>query len=477
MPLALLFPIPCSLLMLSLLSSGALALWLDAMGLMPPESQVSVPLFDAPGLVLEVEADEEAESLVEGYLTDLERQGISRQRQGIWLQVGAEKLASHQGTIPRSAASVTKTATTLVALQTWDWQRRWLTEISATGSLVDGVLQGDLVISGGGDRLWVWEDAIASAVVLQELGIEAVAGDLILENQPWLNFEQDADEVGEGLIESFDARRWTPPVERAYGRLAARTPRPQLEIRGEIRVLGEGSADLADESQAQPLTEPPSRRIPLLRQQSLPLLSLLKIMNVYSNNVIADSLAEELGGGAVVARRAAHLAGVPEAEIQLVNGSGLGQENRISPRAAVALLSGIHRRLAAGGLTLADVLPVFGQDGGTMEERGMPKGATVKTGTLWNVSALVGAVPTGDRGLVWFALLNGGDAYTLPFRRQQDQFLQGLQEQWGRTIQPRSLTTSYPESRFGDRDRIEVIADPDFSPNQLAVPYPPTEPP
>ncbi len=461
--------------MLSLLSSGALALWLDAMGLIPPESQVSIPLFDAPGLVLEMDGDEEAEFLVDRYLTDLDGQGISRQRQGIWLQVGPEKLAGHQGTIPRSAASVTKTATTLVALQTWDWQRRWLTEISATGPLVDGVLQGDLLIRGGGDMLWVWSEAIAVAVVLQELGIEAVAGDLILEDQPWLNFEQDANEVGEGFIDSFDARRWTPPIERAYGRLAAGTPKPQLEIRGDIRVLGEGTEDISEDSPAQPLTEPPSRRIPLLRQHSLPLISVLKVMNVYSNNVIADALAEELGGGAEVARRAARLAGVPEAEIELVNGSGLGQENRISPRAAVALLSGIHRRLAAGGLTLADVLPVFGQDGGTMDERAMPKGATVKTGTLWNVSALVGAVPTRDRGLVWFALLNGGDAYTLPFRRQQDQFLRDLQAQWGTVGQPRSLTTSYPSPRFGDRDRIEVIADPAFAPNQSAGPYPPKE--
>ncbi len=448
--------------MLSLVSSGVLALWLEATGILPPPSEVSVPLLEAPGVVLSVDPDEEAEALIDGYLAALEAQGMSPQRQGIWLQAGLQELASHEATLPRSAASVTKVATTLVALDTWDWQRQAVTEISATGPIVDGVLEGHLIITGGGDLLWVWEEAIALALVLEELGVETVAGDLILENQPWFNFRQEPQRVGEAFRLSFDARRWTPRLERAHEGMAAGTRKPQLEIQGEVRILAESQTD-EDNGEVERVTEPLPSRIPLVRQHSLPLLSWLKVMNVHSNNVMADHLAQELGGGARVAQRAAQLAAVPEAEIQLINGSGLGQENRVSPRASVALLGAIHRRLARRDLTVADLFPVFGQDGGTMEDRAMPKGATVKTGTLWNVSALVGAVPTRDRGLVWFALLNGGDAYTLPFRRQQDEFLHRIQEQWGRGPQPRALRGEYPLPRFGDRDRLEVLAKPKLS--------------
>ncbi len=460
--------------MLSLVSSGVLALWLEATGILPPPSEVSVPLLEAPPLVLSLEANAEAEALIDRYLTSLEAQGMSPQRQGIWLQAGAEELASHQATLPRSAASITKVATTLVALDTWDWQQQTVTEISATGPIVNGVLEGHLIITGGGDLLWVWEEAIALAVTLQELGIERVAGDLILEDQPWFNFRQEAERVGEGFRLSFDSRRWTPRIERAHEGMAAGTPRPQLEIRGEVRRLGEPETEETDGENGgvERVTEPLPSRVLLVRHHSLPLLSWLKVMNVHSNNVIADHLAEELGGGARVAQRAAQLAAVPEAEIQLINGSGLGQENRVSPRASVALLGAIHRRLARRGLTVADLFPVFGQDGGTMEDREMPKGATVKTGTLWNVSALVGAVPTRDRGLVWFALLNGGDAYTLPFRRQQDEFLQQIQEQWGQGPQPRALRSFYPLPHFGDRDRLEVLVESELEASQSTGPYP-----
>ena len=435
---------------------------------------MSIPLLEAPGLVLSLEADGEAQALIDNYLTALEAQGMMAERQGIWLQAGLEELASHQGTLPRSAASVTKVATTLVALDTWDWQQQTVTEISATGPIVDGVLEGHLIIRGGDDVLWVWEEAIALAVTLQELGIEAVAGDLILENQPWFNFRQESERVGEAFRLSFDARRWTPRLQRAHEGMTAGTPRPQLEIRGEVRRLGDSQTDEenGENGEVARVTEPLPSRVTLVRHHSLPLLSWLKVMNVHSNNVMADYLGEKLGGGARVAQRAAQLAAVPEAEIQLINGSGLGQENRVSPRASVALLGAIHRRLARRGLTLADLFPVFGLDGGTMEDRGMPKGATVKTGTLWNVSALVGAVPTRDRGLVWFALLNGGDAYTLPFRRQQDEFLHQIQEQWGQGPQMRALRAAYPPPRFGDGDRLEVLAPSALGASQSTGPYP-----
>lgn len=427
--------------MLSLVSSGVLALWLETAGVFSPQSRPPSPWLDAPGLVFAAETDNTARSLVQQYLQQLNGQGMSPTRQGIWLQAGMLQLAAHQGTIPRSAASITKAATSLVALNTWDIDRQFVTEIGMRGQLEEGVLNGDLVIVGGGDPLLVWEEAIAIAVALENLGVRRVTGDLILADKPLLNFQGDPAEVGSGFRQAFDSSQWTPEIEKAYGSMPPNTPKPQLTISG--NVLATQSRNLG--------------QLPLLRHHSLPLVSILKLMNVHSNNVVAEALADELGGGAVVAERAASLAGVPTEEIQLINGSGLGQENRISPRAACAVFTAIHRRLSVERLNLADVFPIFGRDGGTMAERAMPKGATVKTGTLWNVSALAGVLPTRDRGLVWFAILNGGDSYTLPFRRQQDEFLARLQQTWGVAPLPATLTPSFPAPVLGASDRNQIL--------------------
>ena len=54
-----------------------------------------------------------------------------------------------------------------------------------------------------------------------------------------------------------------------------------------------------------------------------------------------------------------------------------------------------------------DFFPVAGRDRtGTMVDRNIPYGITVKTGTLWEVSALAGMIPTAERGPIWFAIIN-----------------------------------------------------------------------
>lgn len=408
--------------MLSLVASGALALWLETMGATLPPRRSRPPLLEAPGLTFSIDEDPPAQQILDGYLQRLSSQGLVPENQGIWLQAGTRVLASHRGTVPRPAASITKVATSLVALETWGSDRTFETSFSAIGTLDNGTLDGDLAIAGGGDPMFVWEDAIAVAIALQRQGIQRVAGNLIVGGRFSMNFKDDPTTAGTLLKQAFDERQWTPDLENAYKRLSAKSPtpvpKPQLEILGEVRPVNENT---------------PVGRF-LHRHRSRPLLTLLKQMNVHSNNVMAETLATQLGGGAIVARRAARLAGVPPTEIQLVNGSGLGQDNRISPRAACALFAAIQRRLAVDGLTVADVFPVSGQDVGTLEDRHLPKGAIVKTGTLWNVSALAGAVPTGDRGLVWFAAINGGEDYVIPFRRAQDEFLDRLVAQYSEVM-------------------------------------------
>jgi serine-type D-Ala-D-Ala carboxypeptidase/endopeptidase (penicillin-binding protein 4) len=118
------------------------------------------------------------------------------------------------------------------------------------------------------------------------------------------------------------------------------------------------------------------------------------------------------------------------------NAAGAGKTNRISPRAAVAILDALAKELVRHDLDLTDVLPVAGIDAGTLSDRfDSPdlRGVVVgKTGTFGSLgaSALAGAVHTRAHGLVTFAILNRG--VPVPeARRRQDAFVKAFLREAG----------------------------------------------
>jgi D-alanyl-D-alanine carboxypeptidase/D-alanyl-D-alanine-endopeptidase (penicillin-binding protein 4) len=393
------------------------------------------------------EPDAATQATLQQYLGDLDRQGLAESSQGVWLQTGSHFLASNQGTTPLPAASLTKVATSLAALETWGPDHQFETLISATGPIQDGALQGDLVIQGGGDPLIVWEEAIALGNALNRLGIAKVTGNLVITGDFLMNFETKPDKAGALLKQAIDANSWSNEAAYQYQKMPTGTPRPHVAIAGSVQVVNYGVGLLP-------------KQILLLRHHSLPLSHILKLMNIYSNNVIAESLANSLGGGTVVAQQAAIAAGVPQDEVRLRNGSGLGTENQISPRAICAMFTTIQRYLQFRNLTIADLFPISGMDGGTIDYRKIPQAAVVKTGTLNDVSALAGVVPTRDRGFVWFAMLNRGTDLD-DLRDRQDQLLQAIVKQWGAvSTRPLPLSPSNVQpvsSLLGATDRNEAV--------------------
>jgi D-alanyl-D-alanine carboxypeptidase/D-alanyl-D-alanine-endopeptidase (penicillin-binding protein 4) len=405
--------------MLELLGSGLVSLWLEMAGVQikPADALETLALYNSPGLVLAPDPNPAGSTTVQQYLKELIATKLVPENltesQGIWMQSGPMLMANHQGTIPLPAASLTKIATSLVALQTWGPDHQFETLVSATGPIVNGVLQGDLVITGGGDPMFVWEDAIALGNTLNKMGIKQVTGNLLVTNNFAMNFELYPMVSGQMLKQAMNHTTWTRPANYIYSIMPKGTPKPQVVIAGNVKLV----------------TQPNPQETLLLRRRSLPMQQLIKEMNVFSNNSMAEMLAESVGGAAVMRLKAAQLAGVPEAEIQLINGSGLGVDNRISPRAACAMLMAIQREAAAYKINVADLFPTAGFDRrGTMQARKMPYATVMKTGTLREVSALAGVIPTRDRGLVWFAIINRGPQIPA-FRTSQDKLLQNLVQQ------------------------------------------------
>ncbi|MEB3336012.1 MAG: D-alanyl-D-alanine carboxypeptidase, partial [Leptolyngbyaceae bacterium] len=374
------------------------------------------------------------EKTVQQYLATLSEKDFVQSTQGIWFQSGHRLLVSNQGTTPLPAASLTKIATSLAALETWGANHRFETRFGITGPIQAGVVQGDLVVQGSGNPFFIWEEAIAVGNALQKRGIQRINGNLVIADKFYMNYESDPTTVGKLLLQGLNAKIWSPEAEAQYLTLPKGTARPQIEIAGSVQVA----------------QQPLAKQLVLLRHQSLTLAQILKLVNIYSNNPMSEMLAESVGGAAKVAEKAALMAGVPVSEIQLVNGSGLGEENKISPRATCAMLIAIERYLKSsttpqgGAYTIADLFPVSGLDQqGTLAYRQIPVNAAVKTGTLNQVSALAGVLPTRDRGLVYFSIINrGGDLEG--FRNQQDRLLQDLLQAWGTAT---SLPTALKPNR------------------------------
>ncbi len=354
-------------------------------------------------------------SIIQQYIKKLTNQGSIQEKQGIWIQSNNTFLANHQGTIPLPAASLTKIATSLAALETFGPDHQFITLISATGPIENGILKGDLVIQGGEDPLFVWEEAIALGNALSQKGIKRVTGNLIIVGKFYMNFEFDSLTSGNLLKDGLNSQRWPLEAETQYQTLPPNTPKPQIVIDGSVKVLS---------------ANPPQIQ-PLISHASLPLTEIIKKMNQYSNNLIANMLGDSVGGAKIVAEKAAAAAGVPPAEIQLINGSGLGEENRISPRAVCAMFLAIENYLQSYNMTVADVFTVIGKDPGILAERkNIPSLAIVKSGTLDNVSTLAGALPTKKQGIVWFVIMNAGENVE-QFRVQQEELLNTLVKDWG----------------------------------------------
>jgi serine-type D-Ala-D-Ala carboxypeptidase/endopeptidase (penicillin-binding protein 4) len=436
--------------LVELLGSGLASLWLEMAGVQikPFDALDALAWQSSPGLVLAPDPNPTGATTVEQYLKGLITSKLVvqnlTQSQGIWMQSGPMLMANHQGTTPLPAASLTKIATSLVALKTWGPNHQFETLVSATGPVVNGVLKGDLVIAGGGDPMFVWEEAIALGNTLNKMGIKQVKGNLVITGNFAMNFQRNPLMAGQFLKQALNHQTWTRPANYIYSIMPKGTPKPQVVIAGTVKLEAQSNA----------------QQTLLLRHRSLPLQQLIKEMNVFSNNDMAEMLAESVGGAIVVESTAANLARVPQSEIQLINGSGLGPENRISPRAVCAMFMTLQREAVAHKLTLADLFPMSGFDQrGTMHSRHIPTATVIKTGTLRDVSALAGVMPTRDRGLVWFAIINRGTNVSA-FRTGQDHLLQSLVKQLQvapsvpAALTPHSAINSVPQLGAGDRNDI-----------------------
>lgn len=185
-----------------------------------------------------------------------------------------------------------------------------------------------------------------------------------------------------------------------------------VKVSGEVRVRHrpQGLADQPESGVTLPerTSATPS---PLASLVPPPLADDVVTINKVSQNLHAQALFRRIGAPALseqwssaVQRRALEQAGIPTAGFEFSDGSGMSTYNRISPRAAIALLR--WARNQAWGAQWFASLPLAGRDGtlkrrfvGTVLENNL----AAKTGTLNATNALVGSFAARGGRRFYFA--------------------------------------------------------------------------
>ena len=184
--------------------------------------------------------------------------GIPQTQVSVWVEdliAGAPPL-QHNATEPRNPASTIKLVTTYAALELLGPTFTWKTEAWTAAPLAGDVLQGDLVLRGGGDPKLTFESFWLLLRALRARGVRDIRGDLVLDRS-WLDGSQHDPgrfdgqptqpyNVGpDALLLNFKAFRFSfvPDPARRTVALFGEPPSTAVELVNNLRYVDGACAD------------------------------------------------------------------------------------------------------------------------------------------------------------------------------------------------------------------------------------------
>ncbi len=317
----------------------------------------------------------------------------------------------------------------LAALLSADPNRRLRTEVRHTGTIADGVIEGDLVLRAGGDPTLKSADLTTMAQRVAAGGVRWVTGALWADDTRYDRDRRvpgwEPDDVPEelGPLSAFVVDRNTWRKDAAY--LADPVPANLAKFRSALAAAG--VAVVGPDAVGQPSA--PLNEGALLAQHVSPQVAWLVMKSLKnSDNFYAEMLLKELGAevglgstaeGANAVRRLGTTLGVDLRGY--VDGSGLSSLDRQSPAGAVTWLR--RAQSTTAGLAFKQSLAVGCRDG-TLKDRfcGTPASGRVsaKSGTLKGVRTLSGYTVTRSNRKVWFSFMLVGAGNGTEARRAID---------------------------------------------------------
>ncbi len=387
--------------------------------------------------------------------------------------------------LPLSPASAIKVLTGLVALKRLGPDFVFKTEVLVDGPIVNGVLQGNIYLKGGGDPSLVTERLYLMVSDLSRFEIKKVTGNIIVDDWTFDQVLYDPVRIPTKTDRAYNAPvggisfnyntttvYFRPGIEKgapvkvfvepdtgfievvntaktskrggSYKVVASRTEGKGKDI---IRVTGEMPEGLSEQRSYFNVTSPiqyvgsafrsmaeksgiqfvgkeilhrevPASAKKLTTLDSLPLREIVTLMNKFSNNFIADTLIKTLGrelkgapgtmkkGIEVLWEESTRL-NINSAGFNVVSGSGLTRENRMTAHQFVMLMNAAYWDFDVLPELLSS-LPIAGKDG-TLRSRLKGTSANgrlrAKTGSIDGVSSLVGIVQSKGGELLAFAVL------------------------------------------------------------------------
>jgi D-alanyl-D-alanine carboxypeptidase/D-alanyl-D-alanine-endopeptidase (penicillin-binding protein 4) len=386
---------------------------------------------------------------------------------------------------PANPASVMKLLTTYAALDLLGPAWTWSTPVWLQGRVHDGVLDGNLVIKGSGDPKLVLERLWLLLRRVRQLGVDEIRGDIVLDRSAFTVPAQNAADfdgealrpynVGaDALMLNFKALvfTFTPDAARGIATIAVDPPLAGVRVDASVPLLAGGCNDWRAALRADfddalhprfagglPATcsekvwpvayadaahyneraigglwqavggklsgsvhdGPAPATAPSFAVSSPTLAELVRDMNKYSNNVMAQQLFLTLaltqrGSGTPEAARevlsqwaAERFGAAATAGLVIDNGSGLSRDGRVTARLLTQLLESAWASPVMPELMSS--LPVSGVDGTLKKSRATQGRAHLKTGSLRDVAGIAGYVlANSGRRYVVVAIANHDNA-------------------------------------------------------------------
>lgn len=321
--------------------------------------------------------------------------------------------ASHNADQAFNPASLTKLATTLVALRKLGADFRFQTNVFAEGDVDSaGTLRGKLYVSGGDPT---FGDAAANLIAeeLRARGVKRISEGVAVSPNFCFNFTDVPLEAAKRLARALN--------------------------------LGATQTFVADEPEGEKL----------FAVGSNPLADILLYMNAHSNNLVADRICAETGGPESMQRFLVNELRLPQSNIYIESASGLGR-NRMTPRDMLSVIRAVIDETVRQGLRPEDVMPIANYDSSTIRHRlvgtGLEGAVIGKTGTLTTIdggmASFAGIVYTADKGMILFSIFDQGPQ-VWQNRQYEDQL---LAEAIATTASPRSvLPTTETETKPSPR--------------------------
>jgi D-alanyl-D-alanine carboxypeptidase/D-alanyl-D-alanine-endopeptidase (penicillin-binding protein 4) len=372
---------------------------------------------------------------------------------------------------PANPASLTKMATSLLALQRYSPAFRYRTVAAPMGPIdvKSRTLRGDLHLFASADPDFHFENAVLLANGLNRLGISHVTGNLVLHGAFHMDWDHGQvpltpdqwrthnTKKAQILRSAWDKQAWHPARVRLWEKTRARLSifHGEQSLTNFQGVKIQGGIQLG-------VTAPAPRLSLAVTHFSNPLLRTLKRFNCHSNNDI-ERIGQQLGGAPALQNFLIGQLRLPAKEVYFSSTSGL-ETNRLSPRGAVLVLRHLLNEGRRHKLQLCDILPVAGLDHSTLRRRftepGYAGSVVAKTGTLVDtdggVQTLCGVCYTrkGPYLFAMFQLQTGHKSDVA--RRQIDHSLRSFIDRNGGPVALGYIPSSFPLSY--DQARIEVLS-------------------